>query len=358
MEIPTRQAVMAGIRKQGGRIAAVLPVHYPRALLRAHGFYPIEVWGPPHVDDMDGTRHFPEYTCKIVQKACRFLTGPGAGRADLILLPHTCDSLQGMASVMADFIRPDLPLLTLYHARGRRPSDLEFMTAELMHLSDELGVVSGRTPSNAELTAAMDLEDEAIQLFAEIAWNRNRYDLTDREFYAFLRAREFLPAEAFLALAKTLPKGRPDLHGPGILLSGIVAEPMEIFNHINDFGAHVIADDLACCSRRIYDIGGPAGAAPFERMARQLMSMPPDPTVSTPYTQRFAFLTERMQAGRARAMVVLNPKFCEPELFYLPMLEQAVKQAGFGFLYLETELTPTLPHTLLNRLNAFIEVIS
>ncbi|MCG8616587.1 MAG: 2-hydroxyacyl-CoA dehydratase family protein, partial [Desulfobacterales bacterium] len=109
MKIPSRKAVIQNIREQGGKIAAVLPYHYPRALLRAHNIFPVEVWGPPHVDDMAGVQHFPEYTCKIAQKATHFLSGPGAGAVDCILIPHTCDSLQGMASVMADFIRPEKP---------------------------------------------------------------------------------------------------------------------------------------------------------------------------------------------------------------------------------------------------------
>jgi len=356
MQIPSRKEIIQKIKSKAGKIAAVLPYHYPRALLRAHGIFPIEVWGPPHVDDMAGSQHFPEYTCKIVQKATQFLTGPMADPVDCILVPHTCDSLQGMASVMKDFMPSSRPLFTLYHPRGRRQSDLVFLTAELTYLSRELTQFSGVNPTDRDLKEAMAIENLATELFAGIATNRKDYDLSDRAFYTLLRSREYLPAEDFISLARELPRGRPDLKGPALMISGIVADPLDLFDHINDFGAHVIGDDLGCCSRRIYTHS--ALGKPFAAMAEQLMSMPPDPTVSSPYKDRFDHIVNRMKSSRARGLLVYDPKFCEPELFYLPMLEEAVVSAGFGFFYVETELSPTIPQTVLNRINAFIEVIS
>ncbi len=356
MQIPSRKEIIQKIKAEQGKIAAILPYHYPRALLRAHGIFPIELWGPPHVDDMAGSQHFPEYTCKIVQKATQFLTSPAADPVDCILIPHTCDSLQGMASVMKDFIPSSPPLFTLYHPRGRRQSDLDFLTAELIQLSKELTQFSGVTPTVRDLQEAMGLETRATELFGRIASNRKAYAMSDRKFFTLLRSREYLPAEDFITLARELPKGSPDLKGPALMISGIVADPLELFDHINEFGAHVISDDLGCCSRRVYKnstLSDPHGA-----MAEQLMSMPPDPTVSSPYKDRFDHIVDRMKSSRARGLLVYDPKFCEPELFYLPMLEEAVLSAGFGFLYVETELAPSIPHTVLNRINAFIEVIS
>ena len=354
MKIPSRKAVIENIREQGGKIAAVLPYHYPRALLRAHGIFPVEVWGPPHVDDMSGVQHFPEYTCKIVQKGTCFLTGAGGEAVDCILIPHTCDSLQGMASVIRDFLQETKPVLTIYHPRGRRQSDLDFLTRELHCLSKSLSEISGLTPSDRDLRSAMDTEHEAQVAFSKLVSNRNNYCVSDREFYTILRAREYLPAEDFIALISQIPTGLHTPKGVPLMMSGIVAEPLDLFDRLNEFGAHVVGDDLGCCSRRIYNSPIPGDA--FHALAVQLMSMPPDPTVSSPYEKRFSHVTERMAATGAKGLLVYDVKFCEPELFYLPMLEKAVTSAGFGFLYVETELSPEIPQTILNRINAFVEV--
>lgn len=356
MNIPTRRKVIGRVKKEGGRIAAVLPVHYPRALLRAFGIQPLEVWGPPHVDDMAGTAHFPEYTCKIVTKATRFLQSDAAADVDLILLPHTCDSLQGMASVMGDHMDMGRPVLTLYHPRGRRASDAAFLRSELARLFQDLEKITGRCPDRRDLTEAMETENRAQARCCEMASNRSRYPVSDRDFFTLLRSREYLPAEDFIALADSLSPDPVNLPGPGLLLSGIVPEPMDLFDFINDCGAHVIADDLACVSRRCY---APAtGSDPLTALAEQLLSMPADSTVSTPYKQRFKHLIATARCHGAKGVLVYNPKFCEPELFYIPMLEKAVKAEGLGFLHVEVELDTEIPHTVQNRIDAFIEVLS
>jgi len=355
LTIPTRKNVIEQVKREGFQLGAVMPFHYSRALLRAFDIHPMEIWGPPHVEPMDGQQHFPEYTCQIVQKATRFLQTEQAGDIDCILIPHTCDSLQGMASVFIDFIKLPQPVFTLYHPRGRRPSDLEFLEREFRVLSQKIADFTGKTLSEERLHHEIDLEERADRLLERMSTNRGEYQLTDREFYTFLRSREFLPVQDFINLAEELPTGKADLKGPGILLSGIVAEPMDLFDHINKFGAHVIADDLACCSRRIYR--APDQTDAFKRLAKQLTSMPPDPTISTPYAERFNYLTDRMKQSGSQAVIVFDVKFCEPELFYLPMFEDAMKEAGWPFIYIENELTAELPEQVLNRINSFVEVL-
>ena len=355
MQVPTRQEVIEQVRQAGNRIAAVLPIHYPRALLRAYGFHPIEVWGPPGAGEARDDGHFQDYTCAVVQHATRFLT-EGAGRqVDCILIPHTCDALQGMASVFQDFIQPPQPVLTVYHPRARRDADLEFLTRELERLGEKLGAISGRAPTEADLDAAIRAEDAADAAFADLQRNRAQVAATDREFYTCLRAREYLTAEAFVELAGGLPRGEPPTDGVALMLGGIVPEPMTLFDHITSLGARIVADDLACCGRRVYTL--PDDPDPFRRMAGHLMSMPHDPTLGMPIEPRNAFLIEEMRRSGARGMLVYDVKFCEPELFYLPLLTKAFKAEGWPVLHVEVELGTTIPQQVLNRIDAFVEVL-
>ena len=72
LTIPSRKEVIKDIKNQGGLVAAVLPIHYSRALLRAFDIYPIEVWGPPKVDVSLGGAHLQPYVCSIVHHALSF----------------------------------------------------------------------------------------------------------------------------------------------------------------------------------------------------------------------------------------------------------------------------------------------
>jgi benzoyl-CoA reductase/2-hydroxyglutaryl-CoA dehydratase subunit BcrC/BadD/HgdB len=352
--LPGRREVLARQHAAGRRVAAVLPYRYPRPLLRAHGFHPIEVWGPPGVPRDEGSRHFQAYTCDIVVRAASFLLRGGLDAVDAILVPHTCDALQGMGSVLGDFVRPAPPVLTLYLPRGRRPADRDFLAAELRRLGAALSALSGIAPDGPAWEEAIAAEAAADAALAGLYGRRPRLAATDREFYAAVRAREYLPAEDFVGLAAALPEGEPPA-GVGLMLSGIVAEPPELFDHLAAMGARVVADDLASGARRFYPTGD--GGDPFERLAAGLLGGPPDPTRGDPIASRASHLRRQMEAAGALGLVVYDPKFCEPELFDVPLLRKHLAAAGFPVLHVEVELTGSLSQQTLTRLEAFVETL-
>ncbi len=112
MEIPSRSTTVAAWREQGGGLAAVFPIHHPRPLWRAYGLLPVEVWGPPVTDTSRGDARLQAYTCSIVRCGLAFLEGGGLDDADVIVVPHACDSLQGLGSMLLDFAPPKQPVLT------------------------------------------------------------------------------------------------------------------------------------------------------------------------------------------------------------------------------------------------------
>jgi len=356
VRIPSRMDALTEARAAGWKIAAVLPIHSPRALLRAFGVHPMEVWGPPGVESDLGSRHFQAYTCAIVRNAAGFLGGAGGRLVDCILVPHTCDSLQGLGCVLQGFVPTGRPVFTLYHPRGSDEAHVEFLARELRALAERLTSLAGGRPTDADLHHALDRESAADALFADLCRNRHAYDLNDRELYAALRSREFLGLDAFSALVRSLPR-RPRRSGRvPLLMSGIVPEPMDLFDRVEGMGAQVVADDLACAGRRVYADNGDDD--PYRRLARQLLSAPPDPTRGASVASRTAHLVEEMERSGARAALFYNVKFCEPELFFLPLQRQALEARGWPTLYLEEELPSRLPAQAANRLEAFLEVLS
>ena len=353
--LPSRLEVIERVHRTDRRVAAVLPYHYPRALLAAHGFHPVELWGPPGVDRGEGGRHFQAYTCDIVVRATSFLLQGGLDAVDAIVIPHTCDALQGMGSVLSDFVDPIPPVLPMYLPRGRRPADHEFFAAELRRLGAQLSAISGVGPDEDAWEKAFAVEESADRALRDLYDRRPNLAVTDRRFYEVVRSREFLPPDEFVALAASLPEGRPP-EGLGLMLSGIVAEPFDLFDHLAGIGARVVADDLGSGARRMYS--GDGSGDPYDRLAQRLLSGPPDPTRGDPIADRAEYLIESMQAAGARGLVVHDPTFCEPELFDVPLLRRHLGNAGFPVLHLEFELTGSLTQQTATRLEAFVETLA
>ncbi len=355
--IPSRTETLRAWKAQGGGVAAVLPIHYPRALLRAFGLLPVEVWGPPRVDPAPGAAHLQPYVCSIVGNALSFLLSGGLDGTDVIVVPHACDSLQGLGSLLLDFVRPRQPVFPFYLPRGRRESDLQFLTEEFRALYGKLAAATGRAPSEAELMESIRREEEADGLLTELHRRRRALPLTDIAFYRLVRAREYLPAEAFSALARAVLDAPPTdpRAGVPILLSGIVPEPMALLDAVAEMGGVVVADDLACCGRRLYPSG--ASPDPFRRMAERILNGPPDPTRGSPIAERLRHLVGMARETGARGVVFYDVKFCEPELFDLPLLRRGLQEAGLPSVHIEVDLNDPLSGQTLTRIEAFLEMV-
>lgn len=359
MAIPTRTATIASWRARGGGVAAVYPIHHPRALWRAFGLLPVEVWGPPLHDPSRGDARLQAYTCSIVRCGLAFLEGGGLDDADLIVVPHACDSLQGLGSLLRDFGAPRQPVLTPYIPRTRDAAAVHYLAAELRSLGDRLREITGRTPDTAAMLACVLAEERADAALVRLFEARRSLPLDNLGFYRLVRAREYLPAEEFLALAEGALEDRlaTPCAGHGVLLSGLLPEPMALLEVLDRAGVVVVADDYACSGRRHY----PAGSAedPYERMAQRLLGGPPDPTLGHPIAQRVEHLAALCAQRDVRAVVFHGVKFCEPERFDLPLLRAGLEeQLGVACVDLEVDLASPLSHQAVTRVEALLEGLS
>jgi benzoyl-CoA reductase/2-hydroxyglutaryl-CoA dehydratase subunit BcrC/BadD/HgdB len=234
---------------------------------------------------------------------------------------------------------------------------VDFLADELRRLYNRLEEITARTPTPGKLMECVHREETADQLLAELHQRRRELALTDEALYRVLRSREYLPAEQFIPLAReALQKvGEDGRRGKAIILSGIVPEPMSLFGAISELGGVVVADDLACCGRRLYPTG--RNQDPFQRMAERLVHAPPDPTRGSPIPERLDHLLHLAEATEARGVVFYEVKFCEPELFDIPSLRVGLHGASLPSLVIEVDISDPLSQRVLTRLEAFLEMI-
>ncbi len=355
-ELPSRRDAIHQHKASGKKIAAVFPIHYPRALFYAHGLLPVEVWGPPHAQRAPAAAHLQAYTCDIVHAGLGFLLSGGLRSVDAIVAPHGCDSLQGLGSILLDFIQPAPPVFPFYLPRAGRDCDAEYFAKEIESLSQKLAAVSGRSPSAEELASAV-AQDEAADAALLRLWERRaELALDNQALYALSRARGYLPPQEFCARADSAPAaGAPPAAAKTVVLSGVIAEPGELLALLDRSGVRVGADDTLCLGRRFY----PAGRAsqPFRRMAERILAGPPDSTRGSSIRERCEHLLSLCRRSGARGVIFRLVKFCEPEQFYLPALRRALEEAGVRSLALETDLAAHLDGPSQTRLEAFLEML-
>jgi benzoyl-CoA reductase/2-hydroxyglutaryl-CoA dehydratase subunit BcrC/BadD/HgdB len=352
----------AYIRSHGRPSLAVLPIAYPKELLTAHGVLAVELWGPPGPPRGDAAGRLQSYVCAVARNALAFVASGGADVVDGLLVPHTCDSLQGLATLLSDLGGWRKPLLVFQHARGPdRPSARAFVEGELRALSASLEAVSGRPLDPGRLAAALRMHAEIDAARAALLDARARLPMDDAELYALLRRGEWLWPEAHLAeLSAATARLGPDpvARGVPILVTGYVPEPPGILAALGRAGAYVAADDYAAVGRRVpRATATPTGGDPWHALVDRYFALPPCPTRAADQAVRMRHLEALLDRSGARGVLVHVQKFCEPELFDVPAIRRTFAARGVPVVVVEGELEKELSAQAETRIEAFVEML-
>jgi benzoyl-CoA reductase/2-hydroxyglutaryl-CoA dehydratase subunit BcrC/BadD/HgdB len=345
----------------GRRSLAVLPVHHPEPLLTALDVLAVELWGPPGPPRSDAAGRLQSYVCAVARNALAFLAGGHADAVDGALFPHTCDSLQGLATLLTDLGGWSKPAFVFQHARGDdRPSARAFVLGELRSLARQLEALGGRRLDDGRLAWALRLHADVDAARAALLDGRARLRMSDPELYAVLRRGEWLWPEDHLAELRAAAAAlapEPVQAGVPVLVTGYVPEPAAILAALNDAGAYVAADDYAAVGRRIPRAAAAAPADPWAALVDRHFALPPCPTRGTDPAARMRHLVALAGRAGARGVLVHVQKFCEPELFDVPAIRRTFASRGLPVVVVEGELERELPGQAVTRVDAFVELL-
>jgi benzoyl-CoA reductase/2-hydroxyglutaryl-CoA dehydratase subunit BcrC/BadD/HgdB len=357
-----RDATISARKMLGQKTVVVLPVHYPRELFTAMDVHTVELWGPPGPPRGPDAGRIQTYACAVVRNALAFLAAGGADAADAVLFPHTCDSIQGLATLAPDFGGWGKRTLRFLHPKGGdSPAARAFVRAELSLLSDRLAELTGRPLALPRLAEAIRLHARIDRLRGDLLSRRAFLDRTDPELYLLLRRGEFLWPEDHLAELSDAARGLGGervQRGVPLMVTGYVPEPMTLFDALASAGAFVAADDYAAVGRRVPLSPMADGGNPLDTLAAKAFAMPPCPTRGGDQEVRMEYLEALYRRSGAAGLVVHVQKFCEPELFDVPAIRRRFARIDAPLLYLEGELESSLSGQVVTRLEAFVEMVN
>lgn len=344
----------------------VFPIFNPAPLLTALDVQAVELWGPPGTPRGPEVGRLQAYVCALARNALAFVASGGAREVDGFLYPHTCDSIQGLATQIPDFGGAEQPALRLRLPKGEdRPSARTYLRRELLHLVTGLERITGRILDRDRLVWALDLHARIHRARATLLDRRDRVRLEDRALYELLRRGEFLwPEDHLVELEAEVARmaDAPVVSGVGLLLSGIVPEPMGLLDALSEAGAYVAADDFAAVGRRVVRTAGAPAADdprdPVDWLVDWFFDLPPCPTRASRVDGRLAHLEGIATRGKCQGMILQAVQFCEPELADVPGLRRRLAERGLPVLVLDSELEADLSGRAVTRIEAFVEMVA
>jgi benzoyl-CoA reductase/2-hydroxyglutaryl-CoA dehydratase subunit BcrC/BadD/HgdB len=359
-ELAQRKEYILSQRKEFGRhIMGVFPALYPRELLLALNILPVEIWDPPG-EAGGAAAHLQPYICSVVRSGLELVLQGKCKDVDAFLFPHTCDSIQNLASIVNDYLGIDKPCFFFYHPKAPlRNSSRWYYLQQLKELALRLEERFGPLDLD-NLKHCLRQAEETRRAMEGLykARSAKLLDMSNREFYSLIRQGEYLHPDHYIPALKSALKERQGKgrEGPRIILSGIIPNPPEILDYLDRLSIHIADDDLLCCSRRVPSRPW-EGHDPFEAMTEAYFSMAPCPTRGFSIGERLEFLIGKVRTSGARGVLFQMVKFCEPELFDVPVLLEGLKSKGIPALVIDTEINQGLSGQHATRLEAFSEMI-
>jgi benzoyl-CoA reductase/2-hydroxyglutaryl-CoA dehydratase subunit BcrC/BadD/HgdB len=279
---------------------------------------------------------------------------------DGFLFPHTCDSIQNMASIVNDHLGIQKPCYFFYHLKAPyTEASRAYYQDQLHHLISRIEKQVGPMKPSA-LSIATAKGSEMMALFREIYRFRAQgcLNVSNEQFYAFVRQVEYRHPDDFIPLLREYIneyKGEKK-KGRVVVLSGVLPNPVEILTILDHADVRIGHDDLLCCSRRLITPAVHEGDL-FETLTKQYFDMPPCTTKASPISERLNRLMSMIEQCGAKGVIFSMIRFCEPELFDLPLLLDALKNKDIATLVIDTEINQGISEPLRTRLEAFVELL-
>jgi benzoyl-CoA reductase/2-hydroxyglutaryl-CoA dehydratase subunit BcrC/BadD/HgdB len=344
----------------GRHVFGVFPAQYPKEILWACNILPVEIWDPP-LETSHANAHLQSYICSVVRLGLELVLQGHCDDVDAFLFPHTCDSIQNLASIVNDYQRVEKPCYFFYHPKAPyRASSRMYYLDQLKDLAARLERQWG-SMADDELMRRVKQGQQLTSLLREAYEERSqgRLDATNEEFYRVIRQGEFLHPDDFESLLRKFLEtckggSRP---GQAVILSGVLPGPPGLLRRLDELGVAIVDDDLLSCSRRL--LAPPiASADPFEALADGYFGLPPCTTKDAPIQERLDHLLEKVKRSGAGGVVFSMVKFCEPELFDVPQLVEELKKRNLATLVMDMELNQGLSGQMVTRVEAFVEMMT
>ena len=332
-------------RKAGG----YLPVYAPREILHACGLLPVGIHGGgDRLEIIRGDAFYQSYICHLPRSVIELAQ---SGRLDMlaaVLFPSTCDVIRNLSG-MWKLLYPDVYVRYVEVPQTPDAASAEdFWVTEMRHLVRDLGDVSGRRPTDADLNASIVLYNEVrATIRALYAARRERpWDVPTEELYVLLRAGEMLAPDEFVTMARDYlaavdAEPRRPRDNSRVLIMGAFCEqpPLGLIKSIERAGCYIVGDDFLLGNRFLSHDVAP-GDDPIRALAGALARN--DLHTSVLYEDnplgKKRLIADRVAATGADGVIFATPSFCDPALLDQPMLRAGAERAGIpciAFKYAE-----------------------
>jgi len=338
-------------------LIAVFPMWFPVEVLVAGGLRAAEWWGFLLQSDK-AEAHFPPYVCTLVKSNFEhLLTGENA--PDGMVFPlATCDSIQNSAGIYRDLFPGKFSASFRMTQNPESAGASEFLASEITRLRRAVGDFVGREITDDDLRRAIVCVNRFRRAVRGLLGRQaaGRTTVSAADIYTAVRGAAADIGEQTAAWLEEYAASisTEAFTGPKLMLTGMVADPLDALRVMEKAGAVVVGDDLGL-GWRTFAVDAAEEGDPVAALVSRLLQSPPCSSLHFGGKKRADYLLGRAKQLGADGVVFLRIKFCDPEAFDYPAIKKTLDRAALPNLLLEREITDRAEGAATTRLEAFIE---
>ena len=342
-------------------VVGVMPAYFPMELVDAAGGYPVQLWGN-NLPIENADAYLQSYCCSVGRSVLELELRGIAKMVKAYAFTSLCDTLVNLREIYRrTFDKPtvelSIPITRTVEARN------QYLKSVVRSVIDGLEEITGKkmTPETLQRASARFGHTRLLQRRLYRMRRENPGLIKNHDFYTVIKAGFFLPVDIYNAMLEGLLDNLIQVDGPlnsrpKLLLSGMVFDPIAIYQILDESDVSIVDDDFANGWRSVAkeDLKTENLAA---GITEYLFNPTPCSCIYNPDNDRHSYLLKKVEESGADGVLFWYLKFCEPDAFDRPQLMKRLKDEGIPVAFIDLELTMTNFDQLKTRVNAFCEIL-
>lgn len=350
-------------KEKGKKVIGCLPYHVPEELVYASGAFPVGCWGGTS-PIVKASAFLPPYACSLIQVITEFAANGTYDPLDALLIPLNCDTLKATSQNLIAAC-PDVRLIYVKQPQNRKVLGArDYSIRELQRVRRELEEVTAKKITDEAIFEAIAIYNEnrqSMMEFVDVLGEKPGL-LSCRERHNVIKARFFMDKKEHTELVKELNAELkkatvPDFNGMRVYLSGIIAEPVEMLDIMDEMGYAIVGDELAHETRQFNNLV-PSSLDQIERLAIWFENFEGNSVIFDSHKSRADIIAEKAEDLSADCVIFFGIQFCDPEGFDWPWIKETVGNKNIPIMNLSHEQNMTSMEQVRTQLQAFSEQIN
>ncbi|MBU4240911.1 MAG: 2-hydroxyacyl-CoA dehydratase family protein [Actinobacteria bacterium] len=353
---------VAGWKDRGGKVLAYTCVSMPIEIIEAAGLLPYRLKALGHPDTYLADGELSPLNCSFCRSCLQLGMDGTYDFLDGIIESNGCDHMRVMFENWRRVNEPGFfHYLKVPHFFGE--DSLEYFEGELELLKEAICEHFSVEVSDADLTAAMERQQEVRRMFRELCSlrRRERPAVNGSEVLALTINGSSMRSEDFLEVLSGVVEEREGAPGETprarLMLCGAATDEVKWFEEIERMGGLIVAD-AQCFGARAFCQDYDTGGDPLRVLAESYLANLFCPRMYTEYDKRRDFILQTARRANVEGVIVLYNKFCDLHGVDAVLLRRDLAEEGIPVLILEKEYSARADiGRVKTRIQAFMERI-